>query len=216
MTTHALAEVLERPQLQLLDRTFGAIERRRHFANALLLDEAHPHDLTLQLGQSIDVSIERETLLDVFDFPGVGHIRQRVRRLGTATSPVVGQCIRRDPEQPRRYWNTTPLELTDRPQRLLEHLGRDVLSIRPIGGPAAHERVDAIDVSVVELDEARRIGLRGLDQQPLIIHGVRHADPDISILVTGTHVESYGAAVGRPFRAAGGAGRAFSAARSNG
>src|SRR6478609_1110820 len=61
MTTHALAEVLERPQLQLLDRTFGAIERRRHFANALLLDEAHPNDLALQLGQSIDVSIERET-----------------------------------------------------------------------------------------------------------------------------------------------------------
>ena len=192
MTTHTLAEVLERPQLQLLDRAVGAMESCSHFANVLLLHEAHPDDLTLQFGQPIDMPIQCEPPIDVLGFARVGNVGRCLVRFGTTTSPVVRQRIGGNPKQPCGHWNTTPLELTDRPQRLLEHLGRNVLRIGPISGPAAHERVDAIDVTIVDLHEPRRIGLRGLDQQPLIIHGVRHADPDISILVTGTHVESYG------------------------
>ena len=186
MPTHALAEALERPQLKLLDRAFRPMEGRSHLANALLLHEAHPDDLTLQVRQSIDLSIQRQPTFDVLGLAGIRKIRWDVLRLWTASSPVVRQRVRGDPKEPGGYWNTTPLELTYRSECLLEHLGRDVLGVGPVCRPTAHERVDAIDVPVVELHEPRGIALHGFDQEPVIVHGVRHVDPNTSILVTGT------------------------------
>src|SRR6188768_3031753 len=84
MATHALAEALERPQLKLLDRAFRPMEGRSHLANALLLHEAHPDDLTLQVRQSIDLSIQRQPTFDVRGLAGIGDIRWYVLRLWTA------------------------------------------------------------------------------------------------------------------------------------
>jgi len=47
-------------------------------------------------------------------------------------------------------------------ERPLEHLRRDVLGGRAIARAAADERVHAVDVAFIQLDEPRRISLRRL------------------------------------------------------
>jgi hypothetical protein len=62
-------------------------------------------------------------------------------------------------------------------ERLLKHFGGDVLGGCPIGRPAADEGVHAVDVPVVELNEPGGIGLRRLDQGPVVVYGRRHISP---------------------------------------
>src|SRR5438132_12701563 len=65
MAVHVLSQVLERPELELLDRAFRAIERGRHLADALLLDEPHLNHAPLQLRQPVDLLIQRDAPVDV-------------------------------------------------------------------------------------------------------------------------------------------------------
>jgi len=54
-------------------------------------------------------------------------------------------------------------------QRVGEHLGGKVLGPAPIGRPAGDEGVDAIEVPLVQVGEAAGVGLRGLDQERLLV-----------------------------------------------
>src|SRR5437773_1566637 len=65
MATHALSQALQRAELELLDGPFGAVESGRHLADALLLDEPHLDHPPLELGQLLDVLIQRDPPVDV-------------------------------------------------------------------------------------------------------------------------------------------------------
>src|SRR5687767_2652961 len=72
---HALPQALERAQLQLLDRAFRSVQRRRHLADALLLDEPHLDHPALRVRQPLDELRQHRAQLDPFGLPLVGHVR---------------------------------------------------------------------------------------------------------------------------------------------
>src|SRR5438128_1353739 len=78
----------------------------------------------------------------------------------------------------------TPFEASDRAKRLLEHLRRDVFGGGPVLGSPTDEGIDSADVPLVNLDKSSRIGLRRLDQKPVVLGGLGQSEPRVSILVT--------------------------------
>src|SRR5712691_9369860 len=98
MATHALSQVLQRAELELLDGPFGAVESGRHLADALLLDEPHLDHLTLQVGQLLDMLIQRDPPLDVIKLARIRHVRRRLVRLAGTFAPVVRERVRGDAE----------------------------------------------------------------------------------------------------------------------
>ena len=63
MEAHAFPEVLERAELELLDRTLRPIERRRDVADTLVFHEPHLDHAALQVGQAIDKLKEADPAL---------------------------------------------------------------------------------------------------------------------------------------------------------
>src|SRR5215831_13952397 len=122
MATHASAQVLQRAELKLLDGALGPIERRGHVANALLVDETHADHLPLQIRQLFHMSIERDPPLDLLEFAGVRQVGRRIVRVARTIAPIIGNRIRSDSKQPRGRRHAAPFELSNRAQRLLEHL----------------------------------------------------------------------------------------------
>src|SRR5438093_1880693 len=184
MATHALSQALQRAELELLDGPFGAVESGRHLADALLLDEPHLDHLPLELGQLLDVLIQRDPPVDVLELAWIRHIRGYHLRVAGAFAPVVRERVRGDAEQPGRHRRATPFEASDRAERLLEHLRRDVFGGGPVLGSATDEGIDPVDVPFVNLDKSSRIGLRRLDQKPVVLGGLGQSEPRVSILVT--------------------------------
>src|SRR5262249_13644453 len=62
-----------------------------------------------------------------------------------------------------------PLEATDVGERSMEDPGGHVLRIRATGSATCDEGVDAVEVPLVEIGEADRVDLGGLDQAPLVV-----------------------------------------------
>src|SRR5438477_10191199 len=131
MTTHALSQFLQRAQLKLLDGPFGTVESGRYVADALLLDKPHLNHLPLQVGQPLDLLIQRDPTLDVLELVRVRHVGRRLVRVTGAFAPVVRERVRGDAEQPDRHRQAPPFKAADGGQRLLEDLRRDVFR----GGP---------------------------------------------------------------------------------
>jgi hypothetical protein len=52
---------------------------------------------------------------------------------------------------------------------VMEDLGRNVLGLAAIGGAAGDEGVHPVEVALVELGEAARVGLGRLDEEPLLV-----------------------------------------------
>src|SRR4030095_1184168 len=100
MATHALSQVLQRAELELLDCAFRALESGRHLANALLFDEAQPDHLPLEIGQPFDVLIQGDAAFDVLELTRIGYVRRRLVRLAAALPPVGRQRGRSDADQP--------------------------------------------------------------------------------------------------------------------
>src|SRR5437879_10423136 len=57
MAPHALSQVFQRTQLELFDGPFRTVERGRHLADALLLDEPHLDQLPLHIQQLLVLDI---------------------------------------------------------------------------------------------------------------------------------------------------------------
>src|SRR5262245_18475134 len=58
MATHTLSQVLQRAELELLDRPFGSAESVCHRADAHLLDEPHLNHAPLKPGQLLVMSVQ--------------------------------------------------------------------------------------------------------------------------------------------------------------
>src|SRR5262245_48291399 len=166
---HAGSQGLERAKLQLLHRAFGAPESLGDLADALLLGEAGEHYALLIVGQAADQLGEHRAAVGVVRLPVVDRLRRRLAALASAALPAVGDGVARDPHEPGREGQAAPLEAAEIGERLMEHLGGEVLGFAAAAGAAGHERVDAIEVLLVQLGEPARIGLRGLDQQALVV-----------------------------------------------
>jgi len=97
---------------------------------------------------------------------------------------VVRKRVRGDPEQPGHHGYASPLKASDRAQRLLEYMRRDVFGNGPAFRTATHERVDPVDVPLVDLDKPGRIGLCRLNEKPVVFGGLRQSEPRVLLLVT--------------------------------
>src|SRR5688572_20552444 len=144
----ALAQGLERAQLQLLDRALGSIERGRHLADAPFLDEPHVNHLPLRVGQAIDELKQSKAPLDLLMLLLVGHVRRCGVRITPDALPVIRQRVGRDAEQPGSERHAAPLELRQMRQRLLEHRRGEVFRLAAAAHPAADVGIDAIDMAV--------------------------------------------------------------------
>jgi hypothetical protein len=63
--------------------------------------------------------------------------------------------------------NASPFKTREFFERVLEHFGGDVLDIRAGVDATRHERIDAFEIRLIEVGEARRIALRRFDEKPL-------------------------------------------------
>src|SRR5678815_3361294 len=101
MVSRILTQVLERAQLQLLDRAFGSIERRGHLADSAVLDEPHLNHLPLRIRQAVHELKQTHAPLEVLVLALVGHIGRQIVRVTSFALPVISERIRRDAIQPR-------------------------------------------------------------------------------------------------------------------
>ena len=108
---HTLAQGVDRAQLQLLDRTLGSIERRRHLADVATLDKPHLNHLPLRVGQAIHQLKQAQTPLEILVFPFVRNLRRQIVRFASFALPVIGEGVRGDAKEPRDKWDAAPLEL---------------------------------------------------------------------------------------------------------
>ena len=138
----------------------------------------------MELGQLLDVLVEGNPPIDGFELVRIGHVRGRVLRMAGLFAPVVRERVRRNLEQPDRYRQAPPFETANRGERLLEHLRRDVFSGCPVPGAATDERIDSVDVPLLNLDKSSRIGLRRLDEEPIVFGRLGQSEPRASILIT--------------------------------
>src|SRR5262245_2666910 len=166
---HACSQALERAKLQLLHRAFGAPESLGDLADALLLDEAGEDDALLIVGQAADQVREHRAAVGVVGLRLVERLRRRLSPLARLSLPAGGDGVARDPHEPRREGQAAPLEAAEIGERLMEHFGGEILGFAAAAGAASHERVDLVEVLLVQLREPARIGLRRLDQQAFVV-----------------------------------------------
>src|SRR5438132_2055195 len=166
---HASPQALERAELKLLHRALRAPERLGDLPKALLLDEARDDDALLIAGQTADEVGEHRSVVGVGRSSVVGRLRQRLPAFPRPALPAIGDGIARDLQKPGRERYAAPLEAVEVSQRLVEDLGGHILSLAATARTAGRERVNAVEISLVQLGETARVRLRGLDRQPLVV-----------------------------------------------
>src|SRR4029077_3984901 len=171
---HAGSQALERAELELLHRALRAPERVGDLANTFLLDEALQHDAPLVARQATDEIGQHDPAADVV-VPASVVLGGRSRRsvLAGHALPRVAARVPRDREQPGGERYAAPLEPAQVGERVVEHLGGEILGREAVVGPAGDERVDPVEVALVQLGEAARVRLCGLDQLPLVVPAQR-------------------------------------------
>ena len=99
----------------------------------------------------------------------VGRLRQRLPAFPRPALPAIGDDIARDLQEPGRERNAAPLEAVEVSQRPVEDLGGRILGLAATARAPGRERVNAVEISLVQLGETAWVRLRGLDQQPLVV-----------------------------------------------
>src|SRR5205823_14284755 len=79
--------------------------------------------------------------------------------------PLVVHQIARDPNQPSREWHSTPIEVRQVSQCLMENLRGQVLGVVSIANAAHGKSVHALEIFFVEFDKSGWILLRSFDQE---------------------------------------------------
>src|SRR5216683_8342005 len=74
----------------------------------------------------------------------------------------------RDPIQPGDEWRALPLETPYRCQRLVKNFCRQVLRFLARGNTPGKERIDPLEIHVVQLGKPGRLALCRFNQQPLV------------------------------------------------
>jgi hypothetical protein len=169
---HPVSQGLERAELKLLHRALGAPERLGDLANALLLDETGQDDALLIVRQAADEADEVGedcAVVDVDQSSIVGRLGRWLALLARPALPAIGQRVPRDLKEPGDEGSAAPLEATEVGECLVEDFGGQILGFAAAADTASYEGVNTVEVSLVELGEAARVGFRGLDQKPLVV-----------------------------------------------
>jgi hypothetical protein len=166
---HPVSQGLERAELKLLHRALGAPERLGDLANALLLDETGQDDALLIVRQAADEVGEDRAVVDVDQSSIVGRLGRWLALLARPALPAIGQRVPRDLKEPGDERSAAPLEATEVGECLVEDFGGQILGFAAAADTASYEGVNTVEVSLVELGEAARVGFRGLDQKPLVV-----------------------------------------------
>src|SRR5262245_141902 len=88
-------------------------------------------------------------------------LKNRVRMLLRAPSPLIRNAVRRNPEQPNRKGNPSPFESGQIRQRMLKDFGSQIFSVVPVMYTANNERIDTLKVRLVQFREVTWILLSG-------------------------------------------------------
>src|SRR5262249_19772985 len=139
---HAGAQILERAELELLDRALRAPERLGDLADAPLLDEARHDDALLIVREPGDELGEHRAPVGVgvVYFHRGGRLRRGLAALARPALPAVGDGVPGDLQEPGRERNAAPLEAAEVRERMVENLGGQVLGLAAAAGAAGHER----------------------------------------------------------------------------
>src|SRR5262245_50610546 len=180
--SHARAQLVQRAELQLLDRAFALADARRGLADAALVDEALHDDGALIARQLVDEAEEPRALFRPLDLdvdpidsrraPGVRpfDVLRPLRALPRRLHGAIRDGVGRNADQPGSEGDTAPLEVRKRRERLVEDLRRQLLGRVAVADAPGDKRINAIEVPIVEIGELRTISLRGLDERAIVLH----------------------------------------------
>ena len=96
-------------------------------------------------------------------------VRRGLSALSRRPLPAVGDRIPSNLEEPGRERDTPPFEATAIGKRLMEDFRGQILGLTAGAGTAGHERIDSVEVLLVQVGEALGVGLGGLDQEALVV-----------------------------------------------
>jgi hypothetical protein len=165
-TPEARAEILNSAELELLDGSFGTTELSGDFAGAALLDETVDDDAALIRRKAVDELEEHGVSFGFVERGFVLGITPGIDLFFRGGVPAVDDGVGGHAEQPGEEGNAAPLKAREVGERLMEHFGRQVFGLFAVANTARDEGVDTVEVKLVELGEAARVALRGLDEQP--------------------------------------------------
>src|SRR5262249_23278018 len=145
---HAPPQRLERADLQLFDRAFGAAEPARRLADAAFVDEAVDDHGALRLRQRVDEPVEPRALLLVIEIV-IGPRVARPLRHAVAVDDFaprllhpIGQGIGRDPDEPGAKRCAARLPGFEAREGAVEDVRRQLLGRVTVADAADEERVD--------------------------------------------------------------------------
>src|SRR5213593_4030306 len=104
IAAHTLSQVFQRAELKLFHGPFRATKSGRDLTDALLVDEPHSNHLPLEIGQLLDVAIERDPLLDFLKLARI-RARREARRVSGGRVRASGP-----PARSRRSGITRPTQ----------------------------------------------------------------------------------------------------------
>jgi len=140
-----------------------------------LLHKSLVHNLLLNLGK---LPISRNSWarwldglhLGVLQVESSGRLWRivRGRELSRRSFCAINDGVRRNPQQPRRKWHTSPLITRQVSQPFVEHLGGHILRRGPVSHPAGHERIHTFEMQFIQCFEFGRIPLRRFHKHSLV------------------------------------------------
>ena len=102
----------------------------------------------------------RHLLIGLLDFG-----RRLNRALSSQPLRRVSDLVRRNAIQPCRKRRAPPFEPSYVGERLVKDVGYQIFRLGAVPDTARHVRVDAVEMSIVQIAKTRRVALRRLDQQ---------------------------------------------------
>lgn len=165
-TPKAHAQILDGAELELLDGSFGTAEFGGDLADAAAVYKTLEDDAALVGRKRLDELKERGALFHFGEGGLVLGITAGVDLFFRGGVPAVNDGVGGHTVEPRDEGNAAPLKAWEVGKRLMKHFGRQIFRLFAVADTARDEGVDTIEVLLVELGEAARIALGGLNEKP--------------------------------------------------
>ena len=163
---HLFAESLQSTELKLLDGALSFAQAVSNFFNAAFFDKPLADDAALNFGEFLDQTEEKSVAFDEFHF-FCGHIRRSRRVEGVVIAllfaigalELVGDSVGGDAEEPRGEGRAAPFVRREIRESFVKDFGRKILGGGAVVDAADDEKIDPLEMELVESVEFRRVGL---------------------------------------------------------